>query len=118
MKVRIVEENLTEKEAYDREKTLIRYYVFTLGYGIDIHGFNNKKDEPGRLTNRTFGGDGSYGMVHSEEWRKQHSLDMMGENNPMYGANLWNTYSDEKAQLVKEKIGLTSKGKNNPYVRG
>ena len=114
MKVNIVKENLTEEEAYKLERELIEHYVFCLGYGIDIIGFNNKSEEPGHLTNHTFGGDGSYGMIHSDEWKAQHSLDMSGKNNPMYGVNVWNLYTEEKSKEVREKISISSQGKNNP----
>jgi len=113
MKVKIIKDNLSEEEAYQFERELIQYYVFTLGYGIDIIGYNNKKVELGHLTNHTFGGDGSFGMVHSEEWCKQHSVDMLGKNNPMYGINVWISYFDEKVKEIKEKLSLSSSGKNN-----
>lgn len=114
MKVNIVAESLTEDEAFKVEEQIIFHYVFILGYGIDIIGYNNKKDEPGHLTNHTFGGDGSKGMVHSKEWRKQHSKDMMGKKNPMYGVNVWDTYDYVKKQEILHKISESSKGQNNP----
>lgn len=114
VEVKIIAENLSEDEAYMLERKTIEHYVYDLGYGIDIIGFNNNKNENGHLTNHTFGGDGSYGMVHSEEWCKQHSQDMCGKNNPMYGKNVWNTYSEEKKKDVKNKLSKASSGKNNP----
>ena len=80
------------------------------------HIGNNNINENGHLTNHTFGGDGSYGMVHSEEWRKQHSIDMTGENNPMYGINIWDTYSDDKKNEIRSRLSeLNSKENNNMY---
>lgn len=114
MKVKIIKDNLSEDEAYQLERELICYYVFDLKYGIDIIGYNNNPNENGHLTNHTFGGDGSYGMVHSEEWCKQHSIDMIGENNPMYGVNLWNTYSNEKKEEIREKLSKLNAKENNP----
>lgn len=114
MKVNIVKDKLTEDEAYQLEKELISHYVFDLGYGIDIIGYNNNPNENGHLTNHTFGGDGSYGMVHSEEWRKQHSIDMTGKNNPMYGVNVWDTYSDEKKKEIRKKLSELNSQENNP----
>lgn len=115
MKVRIVKSNLSEDEAYQLERKLICHYVFDLGYGIDIIGYNNS-NKNGHLTNHTFGGDGSYGMVHSREWCQQHSLDVRGENNPMYGINIWNTYSDEKKEIIRKKLSeQNSKEKNAMY---
>ena len=114
MIVNIVKDNLTEKEAYVYERELIIHYVFDLGYGIDIIGYNNNLNENGHLTNHTFGGDGSFGLVHSDEWKLQHSKDMSGENNPMYGVNLWDTYSDDKKIQIKEKLSLLNTGEKNP----
>lgn len=98
---RIIRDGLTEQEAYDLEREVISNYVFNLGYGIDIIGYNNVKNENGHLTNHTFGGDGSFGLVHSDKWRKHHSERMMGENNPAYNVNYWETFSEEKANDIK-----------------
>ena len=114
MRVNVVSDGLSEAEAFKIEEQLISYYVFVLGYGIDIIGYNNNKNEPGHLTNHTFGGDGSKGMVHSKEWCVQHSVDMIGKNNPMYGVNFWDSYSEKKKQEILHKISNASKGKNNP----
>lgn len=114
MKVKIIAENLSESEAYEIEQQVIAYYVFVLGFGIDIIGYNNNPNENGHLTNHTFGGDGSKGMVHSEEWCAQHSADMYGENNPAYGKNYWETFSEEKINNIKEKLSKASSGSNNP----
>lgn len=114
MKVNIIADSLSEDEAYKIEEQTITYYVFVLGYGIDIIGYNNNSDEPGHLTNHTFGGDGSKGMIHSDEWCAQHSVDMSGENNPMYGVNVWDTYSETQKQEILLKISNASKGENNP----
>ena len=113
MTVKIIAENLTQEEAYNLEREIIMDYVFNKGYGIDIIGYNNK-DELGHLTNQTFGGDGQFGSVHTEEWCHQHSLDMLGENNPMYGINLWDTYSEEKSNEIRVKLSKASSGENNP----
>jgi len=113
MTVNIIQDNLTQDEALELERKVIEDYVFVKGYGIDIIGYNNNKNENGHLTNHTFGGDGSYGSVHDEKWCKQHSTDMLGENNPMYGVNVWDYYSKEKADSVRKKLSESSKGKNN-----
>ena len=112
MKAVIVKDGLSEEEAYKFERYLIYYYVFELGYGIDIEGFRKDNNDK-HLTNYTFGGDGSFGMVHSDEWKKKHSEKMKGQGNPMYGVNLWDTYSDTKAKEIKAKISIKSSGKNN-----
>lgn len=113
MKAIIIKDNLTNDEAYEYEQKLIKHYVFDLGYGIDIDGYR-KYEHNHYLTNSTFGGNGSNGMVHSEEWKKQHSLRMMGNNNPMFGINIWDSYDEESKKQIKEKISQTSSGKNNP----
>lgn len=112
MGVRIIKDGLSEEDAYELEKYTIASYVFNLGYGIDIDGYRNESEH--QLTNCTFGGDGSFGLVHTDEWCEQHSIDMTGENNPMYGVNLWESFSDEKAAEIKAKISKSSSGKNNP----
>lgn len=109
----IVKDGLTEKASYELEKILIHHYVFDLGYGIDIDGYRTGSSI-GFLTNHTFGGDGSYGMVHSEKWRKQHSENMKGAKNPMYGKNVWDTYDKNKVMEVKAKISIKTSGENNP----
>lgn len=114
MSVRIVADGLSQDEAYSLERETIMDYVFNKGYGIDIPSFNNKDDEPGHLTNHSFGGAGNYGCAHTEEWKRQHSLDMSGEKNPMYGVNVWDSFSEEKANEVREKQSKASKGENNP----
>lgn len=114
MKVKILQNNLSEEEAYKLEQETIQNYVFNLDYGIDIIGYNNKVDEPGHLTNCSFGGEGSLGSVHSETWKKQHSEQMKGKNNPMHGINLWNTYDSEKKERIKKKLSFTFSGENNP----
>lgn len=114
MTVKIIKDGLTQSDAYQLERQIITDYVFNKGYGIDISGYNNKPDEQGHLTNHTFGGDGSYGMVHTEEWKRDHSKKMSGENNPMYGVSVWDFYSDQKAKEIKEKISNSLKGSKNP----
>lgn len=114
MKVNIYKDNLTEEEAYEIEQERIRYYVYELHYGIDIIGFNNNKDECGHLTNASFGGEGSNGAVHSEEWCKQHSEMMKGENNPMYGKNALDYMNNEDREKHLQKMSERYTGKNNP----
>ena len=111
--VNIVKDGLSEEEAYNLERELICDYVFNKGYGIDIEGLR-KPNSKYQLANHTLGGDGSYGMVHSQEWCEQHSKDMMGNKNPMYGINVWELYDEEKKREVKDKISQCSSGNNNP----
>ena len=73
----IVKDNLTEEEAFELEKDTIEYYVFTLGYGIDIEGYKNRENDE-FLTNLTFGGEGSSGFKHSEEAKQKMSESRKG----------------------------------------
>lgn len=114
MYVKIIYDNLSEEEAYRLEHETIMDYVFNKGYGIDIIGYNNRSNEPGHLTNHTFGGDGSVGLVHSKEWCAQHSERMKGEHNPAYGVNYWENKTPEEIVALKEKISIASSGENNP----
>ena len=124
----IIKDNLTEEEAFELERDTIEDYVFNLGYGIDIIGFNNKEDnEIGYLTNCTWGGEGVSGGQLSEEHKKNLSESMKGKyagkNHPMYGkhhseetklklseANKGKHLSEE----TKLKISEVRKGKNHP----
>lgn len=112
MEVRIIKENLSENEAYDLERKTIQNYVFNCGYGIDVDGYRNYSGF--YLTNQNFGGEGNYGVQHNEEWKKKHSEAMSGKNNPMYGVNLWGTYSDEKRDKILSRLSELNSGENNP----
>lgn len=114
MTVRIVKDNLTEKEAFKLEHDTICHYVYDLNYGIDIIGYNNKENENGHLTNCSFGGEGSVGMVHTKEWCEQHSKQMTGSNNPMFGKNALDYMTEEARQKLKQTQSINSSGKNNP----
>lgn len=112
MIARIIKSNLSEQEAYDLEQKVIHNYVFNLGYGIDIQGY--RKKDGNMLSNHTFGGDGNTGAVHTEEWKKQHSKDMLGEKNPMYGVNVWKTLSEAKRNELIKKLRERNSGSGNP----
>ena len=78
----IIKDNLTEEEAFELERDTIEDYVFNLGYGIDIIGFNNKEDnEIGHLTNCTWGGEGVSGIQLSEETKQRMSESHKGKHN-------------------------------------
>ena len=122
----IIKDNLTEEEAFELERDTIEDYVFNLGYGIDIIGFNNKEDnEIGYLTNCTWGGEGvsgankgkqlseehkkniseaRKGKQFSEEHKKKIGESMKGKNNPMYGKKF--------SEKTRKKLSEAHKGKN------
>lgn len=41
---------------------------------------------------------------HTEEWKKEHSKRMKGENNPMFGINVFAELPIEKRKEIKEKL--------------
>lgn len=96
--VRIIYNNLSETEAFEKEKQLIELY-------------KNTKPEY-RLTNQTDGGEGISGYKHTEEYKLKYSKMLKGENNPNYN----NKWSDEQKRnlSIKRKINKKSKGINNP----
>ena len=106
--VRIIQDGLSEKEAFELEYQTIQHYVFDLGYAINIAGYRDISN-PKFLTNATFGGAGLRDLK-----RPEHSTLMSGENNPMYGVNVWDSYSAEKAEEVREKLSKSFSGKSNP----
>ena len=53
--------------------------------------------------NQTLGGEGRNGWIYSEEWKKNRSISMMGENNHIYG--------EHHTEETKEKISNSRKGK-------
>lgn len=110
MKVKIIADNLSEQDAFDLETYTIMDYVFNKGYSIRIKGYKNEEAEH-YLTNLSFGGEGFH---HDDDWCEKHSEQMIGENNPMYGVNLWESYSEEKKEEIKRKLSESFSGENNP----
>ena len=108
----IVKDNLTEEEAFELEKDTIEYYVFTLGYGIDIEGYKNRENDE-FLTNLTFGGEGSSGFKHSEEAKQKMSESRKGTKHSeevkrkMSEARKGIKYSEEaKRKMSEAKRGI------------
>ena len=66
-KVVIIKNNLTESQAFRLESKMIKYYVHTLGYGINIKGYDNYDHALPHLTNMTWGGEGTSGRKLSDE---------------------------------------------------
>ena len=91
----IIKDNLTEEEAFELERDIIEYYVFTLGYGIDIKGYRNIENNE-FLTNMTFGGEGVSGIKRSEEHKKKISEANRGR---------------KRSEETRKKISEGNKGK-------
>ena len=93
--VRIVKNNLTEKEALEYEYYLIKKYRDK--YGEDY------------LTNLTSGMDGYIGFTRTEKSKER----IRGKNNPMYGRPWWDE-NTPKEKIEEWKRKTTHFGKNNP----
>ena len=88
-----LKKNLTEAEAFKHEV----YMIFVLG----------RKDlGTGILRNRTNGGEGCSGAVHTEARKKAHSERMSGEKNPQFGVP--HTEAQKKANSERNS------GEKNP----
>ena len=96
-----IKDNLTEEEAFELEREMIEYYVFTLGYGIDIEGYENRENNE-FLTNMTFGGEGTSGHC-SEETKLKISESKKGHV-------AWNK-GKKSSEETKLKISESNKGK-------
>jgi hypothetical protein len=84
-RILILKKNLTEAEAFRHEVYMIAVYGRKdLGTGI--------------LHNRTNGGEGGSGLIHSEESKKKMSKLRKGKNNHQYG----NTRSKETKRKMSE----------------
>ena len=92
----IIEDNLTEDEAYWLERDTIEDYIFNLGYGIDIDGYRDYSNNK-YLTNMTFGGEGPSGRKFSDKTKRKMSKAKKGR---------------KRSEEVKRKISETCKGKN------
>ena len=104
-RVILLKQNLSENEAFNHEK-----------YMIDI--FGRKDLGTGILHNRTYGGDGSSGVLQSEETKLKRSNALKGIPRPedvkirISEKNKGKTHTKE----AKDKIGDTHKG--NKYWEG
>ena len=104
-----LKQNLTEEEAFKHEIYMIAV-------------FGRKDLRTGILRNKTDGGDGSSGFVHSEESKRKMSEKgkgkFSGKNNPMYGVSLkgenHHFYGKSHTKETKIKMSEKRKGKK-PY---
>ena len=101
----IIANELTEKEAQQKEIELIALYKTNcLKYSKPSYGYN-----------MTDGGEGISGYKHTQEWKEEHSKRMSGENNMHYGVPLRNTLGEESYKLWLQKQRARDRtGANNP----
>jgi len=104
IKIHFLHENFTEVEAFQFEKFYINFY--------------GRRDlGKGTLCNLTDGGEGSSGVICSEETRRKMSEAQKGENNPMYGVHREGKsnpmYGKHHSEETCQKISEAQKGENN-----
>jgi hypothetical protein len=65
--------------------------------------------------NITWGGDGCFGVPHTEEWKKANSERMSGKNHPLYGKKGKDNpnYGYRATEETKKKLSVTSSGNRN-----
>ena len=102
--VRKVYENLTEQEAFQKERELVRWYKENTSY---------------RLTNQTDGGEGSSGWVPPKDFRdKQSQIHKAQWQDEEFRERMLMIRADEngpyKSQEFREKIAELVQGENNP----
>ena len=104
----IIYKELTEDEALKLEKEIIHYYVYDLGYSIQVPSYDGKEIKGRHLTNCTWGGEGVSGYRHTEEEKRKCAL--TGEQNGNYGkkGELHQCYGVPKTEKHKEKIMLSN----------
>lgn len=106
----IVEENLTHKEACERE----RYYIELYNTRDNACGYNVAEGGTGGRVYIEHP-RGMLGKTHSEEWKRQQSERIKGENNPAYGeawfkenehpkSFLGKHHSDESKKKISEAL--------------
>lgn len=108
----IVKDNLTEDEAHQLECYLIYQYVFEEGYGINTKGNKIESGMP-YLTNMTWGGEGSSGIIKSEKTIKKLKASCKTSSKIWY-ANLDEETKKEYLRKSKEATILKMK---EPEVR-
>lgn len=104
----ILQNNLSEQEALQREKDVISFLVNIDGYSIGAPNHKKKKIQGRHLVNCTFGGEGVSGYKHTEETKEKTKH--YGEDNWMYGrkGELCPHYGKSFTYNHKEKIKLSN----------
>ena len=104
-KVVKIKENLTESQAYRLESKMIKYYVHTLGYGIDIEGYDDYDHNLPHLTNRDWGGEGGKsGIKFSEEHKQNLSKSHKGKPSPNKGKKMSAETKKKQSESHKGKL--------------
>lgn len=95
---------LSRKQYVNEEDASFDLDLLEMFYIDKFDSFNNGY-------NLTYGGDGSFGVIVSEETKKKMSDSKIGEKNSFFGKH----HTDETKSLIsKNRIGKT-KGVNNPF---
>lgn len=102
--VKKIYENLTEKEAFDKEVETIKWYKENTNY---------------RLTNQTDGGEGTSGWVPSQEFKdKQSKIHSEQWQDEKFREKMLSIRQDEngvyKSKEFRSKISKLVQGENNP----
>lgn len=95
--VQILAKNISLEEANEIEIVLISWYK-----RIDCCG--------GTLVNMNDGGTEGNNWIPDEEWRKNKSQAVKGENNPNFG----NKWSEEQKEVARKRMVGKYTGENNP----
>lgn len=103
-KIVILESNLTDIGACAIERRMIRWY-------------GRKDNGTGILRNKTDGGDGTEGYIMPEHIKKEKSLKMRGENNPMFGKSPNWGRKQTKEHNAKISAALKGKPKSKEYKK-
>lgn len=111
----IIYQNLTEEEAFEKEKEIIYNLVYEDGYSIQARAYKGKENKGKHLVNCTFGGEGISGYKHTLEENQKSAR--YGEQNGNYGkkGKLHQCYGIPKTEEHKQKIRLSNPRSKKVY---
>ena len=111
-KVVIIKNNLTESQAFRLESKMIKYYVHTLGYGIDIEGYDDYDHKLPHLTNRSWGGEGISGLnPFANKTEEEMDITRRKMSESRKGKNPYANKTSEEIEIISNKISNSLKGK-------